>query len=235
MIWALVGRFVVDPKLVPPPWEVARVASGMLVSGELGTHVAASVGRVAVGYCLGVVAGVLTGLVLGGSRAVETVLGPLFEFLKGLPPIALVPLSIMWFGIGELPKQLIVAYIVWVVVSVNTAVGVHEVPLVRLRTGRVMGLTTPETFLRVILPSTAPYVLVGMRSAVGFAYIAVVSAELVAANRGLGFVIMDSRFSLETPRMFVGLICLGLVGALSQLAFDALMSRTPFLARYRRR
>ncbi|MGH7277302.1 MAG: ABC transporter permease, partial [Candidatus Rokuibacteriota bacterium] len=152
--------------------------------------------------------------------------------LKGLPPIALVPLSIMWFGIGETPKYLIIAYIVWVVVTINVAVGVREIPTLRLRAGAFLGLTAPARFIRIVVPSVVTYLLVGMRNAIGFAYVALVSAELVAASSGLGYLIMDSRFSLQTARMIVGLIALGVLGAVSQLCFDVAVGRSRLLKRY---
>jgi ABC-type nitrate/sulfonate/bicarbonate transport system permease component len=230
--WALASRYAVDPALLPPPGEVARAAARLLGSGELLDAVGASLGRIAVGYLMGALAGVLTGLVLGGIRAADVVLGPLFEFLKGLPPIALVPLTIMWFGIGETPKYIIIAYIVWVVVTVNTAVGVQEIPLLRVRAGQFLGLSGPERFVRIVLPSVALYLLVGLRTAIGFAFIALVSAEVVASNSGLGYLIMDSRFSLQTTVMIVALLALSVLGALTQLCFDAAVGRSRLLSRY---
>ena len=230
--WTLASTYLVDPRLLPPPSAVWRAAAGMLASGQLLEAVGVSFHRIVVGYVIGSLAGLLTGLLLGGVRAADAVLGPLFEFLKGLPPIALVPLTIMWFGIGEFPKHVIIAYIVWVVVTVSTAVGVREVPSIRLRAGQVLGLSAPERFLRIVLPSAASYVFVGLRSAIGFAYVALVSAELVAASSGVGYIIMDARFSLQTARMIVGLVLLGVLGAASQLLFDLAVGRSRVLSRY---
>ncbi len=234
LAWNAASSHLVDPRLLPPPAEVWRSAAAMAASGELAQAVRVSLSRIAAGYAIGAAAGIVTGLLLGGVRVAAALLGPVFEFLKGLPPIALVPLAIMWFGIGELPKQLIIAYVVWVVVSVSTAAGVREIPRLWLRTGQFLGLSTPEQFLRIVLPSAASYLLLGLRSAIGFSYVALVSAELVAASSGIGYVIMDARFSLQTARMIVGLIALGLLGAFSQLLFDVGVARTRLLARYRR-
>jgi ABC-type nitrate/sulfonate/bicarbonate transport system permease component len=206
----------------------------MARSGELFEAAGVSLGRIAVGYIVGTGAGLMTGVLLGGVRVADAVLGPVFEFLKGLPPIALVPLSIMWFGIGEVPKDLIIAYMVWVVVTINVAAGVREIPTLRLRAGAFLGLTAPERFVRIVVPSVVSYLLVGMRNAIGFAYVALVSAELVAASSGIGYLIMDSRFSLQTARMIVGLMALALLGSVSQLCFDAAVSRSRLLRRYAR-
>jgi ABC-type nitrate/sulfonate/bicarbonate transport system permease component len=230
--WGLASAYLVDPALLPSPLQVWQAGLKTAASGELVEAVGVSLSRIAIGYLLGAAAGVVTGLILGGIRAADAVLGPVFEFLKGLPPIALVPLTIMWFGIGEFPKHVIIAYIVWVVVTVNTAVGVREIPVLRLRAGQSLGLTAPERFVRIVIPSVASYLLIGLRNAIGFSYVALVSAELVAASSGLGYLIMDSRFSLQTARMIVGLIVLGLLGALSQFLFDTWISRSRFVSRY---
>ncbi len=232
--WSLASAYLVDPALLPSPARVWSAASRMLRSGQLAEAIGVSLTRIAIGYAIGALAGLLTGLLLGGVRLVEAVLGPLFEFLKGLPPIALVPLAIMWFGIGELPKHLIIAYIVWVVVTVHTAVGVREVPAIRLRAGQVLGLSAPERFLRIVLPSVAHPALAGLRTAIGFSYVALVSAELIAASSGVGFIIMDARFSLQTEQMIVGLILLGALGGISQVVFDVAAGRSRVLSRYLR-
>lgn len=232
--WSAASAFLVDPALLPSPARVLATAGRMLRSGQLVEAIGVSLARIAVGFALGAAAGLVTGLLLGGVRAADAVLGPLFQFFKGLPPIALVPIVIMWFGIGETSKHLIIAYIVWVVVAVTTAVGVREVPEIRLRTGQVLGLSAPERFRRIVLPSVASDVITALRTAIGFSYVALVSAELVAASSGVGYLIMDARFSLQTDRMIVGLIVLGLLGAASQTAFDAAIRRSRAISRYRR-
>jgi ABC-type nitrate/sulfonate/bicarbonate transport system permease component len=232
--WTLASAIFVDPALLPSPGRVASTGVRMLLSGQLLEAIGVSLTRIAAGFVVGAVVGVVTGLLLGGVRAADAILGPLFEFLKGLPPVALVPIAIMWFGIGEASKYLIIAYIVWVVVTVGTAVGVREIPVIRLRTGQVLGLSAPERFLRIVLPSVARYVLAALRTAIGFSYVALVSAELVAASSGVGYLIMDARFSLQTDRMIVGLVLLGLLGAASQTAFDVLVGHSRVISRYRR-
>jgi ABC-type nitrate/sulfonate/bicarbonate transport system permease component len=231
-LWEVVARISKSPELLPAPTVVANVFWEMLVSGGLLRAVLDSSVRVLVGYLLGATAGIGTGLVLGGVRGADKTLGLVFEFLKGIPPIALVPLLVIWLGIGEASKYAVIAYLVWIVVAITTAVGAREVPLLRLRAGAFLGLSRTETFLRIVLPSCVPYVVSGMRSAIGFAFVALVSAELVAANSGIGQIIMDARFSLQTPRMIVGLLVLGALGASSQTLFDLLISRFKIMARF---
>ena len=234
VLWSIVAKYIGKETLLPSPLAVWRTAVEISASGLLWESVGVSLTRVAVGYVVGVIAGVITGLILGGLKRVAQVLGPIFEFLKGVAPISLVPIMILWFGIGELPKVLIIAYITWVVVTVNTAAGVREIPAVRLRSARCLGLSEFEVFRRVILPSTAAFILAGMRSGIGFAYIALVSAEFIAVDKGVGFLIMDSRFAMQTSLMVVGIIVLGLLGSSSQVAFDLLTRHVPWFSRFTR-
>lgn len=232
LLWEIIARVSKSPELLPAPTVVAIAFWEMLVSGQLLRALRDSSVRVLVGYVLGALAGVGTGLVLGGVRGADKTLGLVFEFLKGIPPIALVPLLVIWLGIGEASKYAVIAYLVWIVVAITTAIGAREVPLLRLRAGAFLGLSRTATFLRIVLPSCVPYVVSGMRSAIGFAFVALVSAELVAANSGIGQLIMDARFSLQTSRMIVGLLVLGALGALAQSLFDLLISRLKIMARF---
>ena len=220
-----------SPELLPAPGTVLATFWQMSTSGELLRAVGDSAVRVLVGYALGVVAGIVTGLMLGSVRALNETIGLIFDFAKGIPPIAIVPVVIIWLGIGEVSKYVVIAYIVWIVVAISTAVGAREIPLVRLRAGVFLGLSRLAIFRRIVLPSCLPYVLAGMRSAIGFAFVALVSAELIAVNSGIGQIIMDARFALQTSRMIVGLLVLGALGALVQVIFDVVVGRLRIAAR----
>lgn len=232
VLWEAVARIMATPELLPPPSAVAVTFWEMLVVGDLWRAVRDSSTRVLVGYLIGAVGGIVTGLLLGGVRAADDTVGLVFEFLKGIPPIALVPLVVIWLGIGEASKYAVIAFLVWIVVAISTAIGAREVPRLRLRAGSFLGLSQLGIFVRVILPSCVPYILSGMRSAIGFAFVALVSAELIAANSGVGQIIMDSRFSLQTDRMIVGLLVLGALGTATQMSFDFLVRRVRFAARF---
>ncbi|MDE0304837.1 MAG: ABC transporter permease [Albidovulum sp.] len=233
ILWSLLSGNLVSATLLPHPRSVWLEAVEQSRTGVLWESIGISLWRIGCGWALGAAAGVFTGLVLGGVRAVEAIIGPIFEFLKGIAPISLVPIMILWFGIGELPKVLIIAYITWVVVAVSTMTGVKEVPKTRLRAGRCLGLSQAQMFYKIILPSATPFVLSGIRSGLGFAYIALVSAEIIAVDKGIGFLIMDSRLNLQTPLMLVGIFALGLLGASSQLIFDLVTRRILWFSRFR--
>ncbi len=234
VVWSLASGTLVSETLLPHPSSIWQEAVAQAESGLLWDSVSISLWRVGWGWFIGACVGIVTGLILGELRRVESVVGPIFEFLKGVAPISLVPIMILWFGIGELPKLIIIAYITWVVVTVSTMTGVREVPKTRMRAAYCLGLSRFQVFYRIILPSAASYVLVGMRSGIGFAYIALVSAEFIAVDKGIGFLIMDSRLNLQTSLMVVGIFLLGLLGSGSQFLFDVITRRIPLLARYRR-
>lgn len=229
--WGAAAALMRQPELLPGPFRVGEAFNQMLISGELARAVGQSLLRVFVGYCAGAAMGVITGVVLGRVPMIYACFGGIFEFLKGIPPIALVPVIIIWLGIGEASKYVVVAYIVWIVVTISTTVGAREIPVLRLRTAAFLALGRIATFRRIVLPSVVPYVLIGLRSGIGFAFVALVSAELIAANSGIGQIIMDARFSLQTDRMIVGLIVLGGLGAMIQIAFDFMVSHAKFLKR----
>lgn len=234
ILWSLCSGTLINETLLPHPISVWNEAAAQSESGLLWASIRISMWRVGWGWILGVGAGVITGLILGELRRVEAVIGPIFEFMKGIAPISLVPIMILWFGIGELPKLLIIAYTTWVVVTVSTMTGVREVPKTRLRAARCMGLNQLQVFYRIILPSAAPFILVGIRNGIGFAFIALVSAEFIAVDKGIGFLIMDSRLNLQTSLMVLGIISLGVLGAGSQLLYDVITRQIPWLSRFRR-
>lgn len=224
-LWYAASHTMGKPDLMPYPESIPVTFLEMIRSGELQVALRDSLTRVCVGYGIGTVLGILSGMLLGRFASLNDTVGLLFDFLKGIPPIAIVPLVIIWFGIGEISKYIVIAYIVWVVVTISTAAGVREIPVVRLRAAAIFGLHPVAAFLRIVLPSSVIYILAGMRTAIGFAFVALVSAELIGANTGLGQVVMDARFSLQTGKMIVGLLVLGLLGSLIQVGFDAIVDR----------
>jgi ABC-type nitrate/sulfonate/bicarbonate transport system permease component len=138
----------------------------------------------------------------------------------------------LWFGIGEFSKYFIIVYATIVIVLMNTAAGVSRTPLTRLRAARCLGATDYQLFVKVILPSAVPYILTGMRIALGFSFMGIVAAELIGANEGIGFLIMNSQMLMQTARLFVGLLTLGIVGLIVDRVFRAILART--MRRYMR-
>lgn len=224
--WAIFARYFAFPDLVPSPWDTFGAGAQMISNGTLLVHVGISLERVLVGYAAGCISGVVIGALMGRIRIVGQLADPLLQLMRPISPVALVPLSIIWFGIGDLSRYFIIFYGVVIIMIINTAAGVASTPRIRLNAARCMGARSWQIFWRVIIPSAVPYLLTGMRVALGFAFMGIVAAEMIAAQSGIGYLIMQSRMLLRTDVMFVGLVTLGVVGALIDGFFKAAIDRT---------
>jgi NitT/TauT family transport system permease protein/taurine transport system permease protein len=163
---------------------------------------------------------------MGRISIVRQLADPVLQLMRPISPVALVPLSIIWFGIGDMSRYFIIFYAVVIIMILNTAAGVASTPTIRLNAARCLGAGPLQIFRRVIIPSAVPYILTGMRVALGFAFMGIVAAEMIAAQSGIGYLIMQSRMLLRTDIMFVGLVTLGVLGALIDACFRLAIGRT---------
>lgn len=226
IVWDISSRWFVNPKLVPPPTLVAVAAWEMLVSLELFQHAAKSLQRIFVGYFLGASLGILVGVVMGWIPLVRKLIDPPLTLIRQVPPVAVIPLAIVWFGIGETSKYVVIFYGVLVVVLINTVAGVRATPEIRIRAARCLGSGPFRILLTIVLPSAMPYILTAMRLGLGFSFGAVVAAELIAADTGIGYLIMQSRFQIQIERMFVGLLALAVLGTVTDQLYHLLVRLT---------
>ncbi len=229
-LWETAGRFWLDPLLLPPPSDVATRFRELSGTGELWTHVAASLGRVIVGYAVGSAIGIVLGCVIGAVPVMRDFFSLPIRFFRSVNPLALVPLMILWFGVGELSKVILIAYLVAIVVLYNTALGIETIPADRVRAGRCFGLKGIGLFVRVIVPAAAPGILTGLRLGVGFAVLVVIGAEMIGASEGVGYFILLGRQYVAIDDIFVGLLSLGAMGVLLNQVF--LLVRDRLLRRY---
>jgi ABC-type nitrate/sulfonate/bicarbonate transport system permease component len=212
LVWQGLSTWAANGSLLPSPMAVAARAWDLMQSGALLRHMMTTLGRVLVGYVIGAVLGIAFGVALGRLPHVEALLNPTLSFVRSIPPIAFVPVSIIIFGIGETSKYTIVGYLVFIVLALSAAAGVREIPQIRIRAARALGADGATVVLKVMLPSAFPFILNGLRVALNLAFMAVASAELIGARAGLGYLIMDSQTMLETDKMLVGILCLGILG-----------------------
>jgi ABC-type nitrate/sulfonate/bicarbonate transport system permease component len=224
--WAMFAGYFGIPDLVPSPWQTFGAGAQMVSNGTLLSHVSVSLERVLIGYAGGCTAGILIGALMGRVQIVGQLADPVLQLMRPISPVALVPLSIIWFGIGDLSKYFIIFYGVVIIMIINTAAGVASTPRIRLNAARCMGASPWQMFWRVVIPSAVPYILTGMRVAIGFAFMGIVAAEMIAAQSGIGYLIMQSRMLLRTDIMFVGLVTLGVVGAVIDGCFRLAIDRT---------
>lgn len=223
--WQFLHAYVAQPLLMPSPLKVVDTLWSLLRSGELFVHIVASMRRILVGYVAGCAIGIGLGLVIGRWAIVHDLATPFLEFIRPLSPVALLPLVLIWFGIDEMAKYFLVSYTAVIIVLINTAFGVTSMPIIRERAAACLGASEAQVFFHVLLPSTIPYIITGMRTALGFSFMAIVAAELIAAESGIGYLIMQSRILLQVDQTFAGLITLSVLGALSDLVFRLTLSR----------
>jgi len=201
------------------------------LSGELIHDSLGSLYRVVVGFAVGAGLALPLGLSMGASRVVYAWMNPLVQLLRPIPPIAYIPLSILWFGLGNPPAIFLIALGAFFPVLMNTIAGVRQVDGIYLRAARNLGASGPTMFLRVILPAAVPYILTGMRIGIGTAFIVVIVSEMIAVNNGLGFRILEAREYFWSDKIIAGMISIGILG----LAIDAGMNKlNNYLLRWHR-
>jgi sulfonate transport system permease protein len=208
-----------DQSTLPGPATVWQAAVGLARSGELTDALRISATRVLLGSAAGIALGLGLGLIAGLSRRAETVVDAPRQALRAVPFTALVPLFILWLGIGEAPKVAIVAFAVLFPLYINTYAGIRSVDARYAEVAEVYGLDRRQVSLRVLLPGALPGILVGLRYALALAWIAVIVAEQLNASSGIGFLLVDARQFLRTDVMFACLVLYALLG----LATDLLM------------
>ncbi len=203
---------LISPRELASPAQILVTAWGLLVSGELPWHLLVSLGRVAAGLAIGLSIGAGLALVAGLSRLGEDVVDAPVQMLRTLPFLALVPLFILWFGIGETPKIALVALGTAFPIYLNLFAGIRGVEPRLAEMGRVFGLDRRGLIRHVILPGALPSALVGLRYSLGTAWLSLVVAEQVNARAGIGYLINDARDFLRTDVILVGLMLYALLG-----------------------
>ena len=211
-LWQFLSTVVFNPFLIPPPLVVLKTAAPMAQSGEIFRHVAISLARVGIGFTVGSAAAIVLGVMLGRIQLVNELLDPIIELLRFLSPTAMIPIAVIWFGIGESSKIFLIIYTTVFIVIINTAAGVNAVAPNKIRAARSLGAGPAQVFFFVALPATVPYILTGMRLAMANSFVTIIAAELVAANNGLGRMIWDSRMYMLVDQIFVALVVLGFLG-----------------------
>jgi sulfonate transport system permease protein len=220
LLWQLASSTGVLPadKLASPV-TVAQSAAELVADGQLGAAFAVSITRVFFGFLIGGVIGVALGLVSGLSRWGETLLDPPVQMVRTLPHLGLIPLFILWFGIGEEPKLALVAAGVAFPLYLNLHAGIRQTDPGLVEAAKVLGYRRIERIVHVVLPSAVPQTLVGLRIALGTAWLSLIVGEQINADAGLGFLINNAREFLRTDVVVVGLVVYALLG----LTTDALV------------
>jgi len=209
--WGWVSAFT-----LPAPGQLLVEFRLLLVKGyankPLAEHLWASLLRTFTGLGLGIAVGVPVGLLMGYSPVAHAILSPVFSFLRPIPPIAFIPLMILYFGIGEFSKVALIFLAALYYVVLNSSAGVRTVARDLIRAGENMGLTPLQLFARVIFWAALPHIMTGVKTATAVSWAIVVAAELIAAQAGLGFMVMDATTFFRVPDVYIGIIIIGLIG-----------------------
>ncbi len=218
IVWQLASNAgLVNQRYVPSPLSIAVAGWDLALSGELAQHIGASLRRLVVGFVLGAVPGVFIGMVMGLNRWVRAALDPLVAALYPIPKIALLPLLMLVFGLGDGSKVVVVAMSVLFLTIINITVGVLQLDKIYFDVARNYGTPWPKLFRRVILPGALPTILAGLRISLGVSLVVLVGAEFVASQSGIGYLIWSSWQTLMVEQMFVGIIVITILGVLSTL------------------
>lgn len=216
LLWQLFCTFeLVDAAILPSPLEVLDTFRSSLVDGSLVENILASLKRVATGYVLAIAVGLPMGMLVGRVALLHEALYPAIELLRPIPPLAWVPLAIVWFGIGNGPAYFIVFLASVFPIFVNAYDGARSIDKIYFRAAQCLGFGRWRTFRTVVWPAALPQILTGLRVAAGIAWMAVVGAEMIAARSGLGYMIYEASVLLRTDRIVAGMITVGVAGALT--------------------
>ena len=232
--WAVTALQLISPLFLPAPQQVLHqlvvIASPQgFMDATLWQHLAASLGRILVALLAAVVIGVPVGIAMGLSETVRGLLDPLIEIYRPVPPLAYLPLMVIWFGIGETSKILLIYLAIFAPVTLSTVAGVRSVAQVRIRAAQALGANRWQLLRFVVLPSALPEILTGIRIGLGVGWSTLVAAELIAATRGLGFMVQSAGEFLATDVVIAGISVIAIIAFGLELGLRALQRRlTPW-------
>ena len=222
-VWEIVSRMRwIPPLFLPAPSEILLEGWGMLKTGVIFNHVLASLSRILLGFSIACIAGVLIGILIGFFSIPEAIGNPLIAATFPIPKIAILPLLILWLGIGEPPKVAVIALGVFFPMVINVYTGVKNVDPLLIKAALSLGSNRTRVIRKVILPGILPMVFAGMKLGIGIALLLVVAAEMVAADAGIGFMILTAADLMQTKKLMVGLIILSLLGIFFSWLFQKL-------------
>ena len=229
LVWQLLSVNIA-PLFLPSPLMTLNGLVELWEDGTLTVSVLASSARIAAGWTLGVLVGIPLGILMGCFPWVRRMLDPYIEFFRFIPPIAFVTLAVIWLGPGESSKIALIFYTTVFIVTLNTLAGAQAVPDLRLRAAAALGAGPMVRLMTITVPSVVPFMVTGARIAMGNSFLTIISAEIVAAQEGLGALIWNARNYARTEWVFAGILVLGLLG----FCFDRVLkfACTRLLKRY---
>lgn len=227
--WAVTATQLIEPLFLPPPSAV--LAKGWLLvtqgymDATLWQHLGASLGRIGLALGFAVLTAVPVGIAIGYNRIARGILDPLIEFYRPIPPLAYLPLIVIWCGIGELSKVLLIYLAIFAPIAIATATGVRTVDPAKIRAAQSLGASRAQLIRHVILPSALPEILTGLRIGLGVGWSTLVAAELIAATSGLGFMVQSAAQFLVTDVVLLGILVIALIAFAMEMGLRALQRK----------
>jgi len=234
-LWQLASQVgLLSTRILPEPWAVVKAFWALAVTGEMWGHVWTSTWRAVSGFAIGGSLALSLGLLTGSLRWAETLLDSSLQMVRNIPPLALIPLVILWFGIDESAKLFLVSIGVFFPIYLNTFHGIRSVDKGLIEMARSYGLSGWRLYREVILPGALPSILVGVRFSLGFMWVILIVAETISAQAGIGYMTMNAREFLQTDIVLVGILLYALLGKLADVLAKGLESWwLPWHAGYR--
>jgi sulfonate transport system permease protein len=218
LTWEIATRVGwLSSRILPEPLAVAKAAWSLSLSGELWTHLSISLWRAVSSFAVGGSLGLLLGLLTGSFKSAETLLDTTLQMIRNIPALALIPMVILWFGIGESAKLFLVSLGVFFPIYLNTFHGIRSVDKGLIEMAKSYGLSGWPLYRDVILPGALPSILVGVRFSLGLVWVLLIVAETIAAQSGIGYMTMNAREFLQTDVVLVGILLYALLGKLADV------------------
>jgi sulfonate transport system permease protein len=229
--WVVSSAELISPFLLPSPKTVMATAAEIFSDGTLYNNTLVSVRRLLIGYALSVGLAVPIAFLFSASRYLRDAFSPVLEFMRQLPPLALMPLLILWLGIGETQKVGIIVLACFFPIFLGVTGGITQCDPRLIEVGQACGLSKVELIWRVVLPASLPSIVIGLRIALGYGWRALVGAELVASSAGLGYMIVDAENLARTDIVLVGIVVIGCLGFTADLVIRRVIAiSAPWLA-----
>ena len=217
--WEIAARAGwLSSRILPEPFAVVQAGVTLAASGELWQHVKVSALRALTGFAIGGGLGLALGLLTGSFRKLEIALDTTLQMIRNIPPLALIPLVILWFGIDETAKLYLISFGVFFSVYINTFHGIRSVDPALIEMGKSYGLKGWSLYREVILPGALSSILVGVRYALGFMWVILIVAETISAQAGIGYMTMNAREFLQTDVVLLGILLYAVLGKLADVA-----------------
>ena len=226
VLWCVAAKLEIwNAYLLPPPWKVADAFVAMWQRGEITASVLVSLRRVLIGLGISFALAFLTSLLTAYRPNQAEYLRQIINFMRNVPPLAVISLLILWFGIGETPKIIVIVLASFFPIYMNISKGFLECDRKLIEVGRSMGFSEKKVFWKICLPYAREDILVGLRTGLGYSWRALIGAEMIAASSGLGYMIVYAQQMSRSDKVLIGIFLIGIIGCISDMLFSLLIRK----------